>query len=410
MSEVSALPLHNRLSETAAHIIHGIRAHALLYIFAAFVCLVSVAESLWLGLPIDLQMVMIFSGPVLMLLGVMIFFGLVLELIRLNRTNYPGSALGGLWIKIRDDYLSPQRVSNSIHAFLFMTLYMVGFSFIKKAIPLAVPFSWDETFMQWDQVLHFGRHPYEWLAPLLNVPWVTFLINVNYNIWFFVMFTCWYWQGFAARDSALRMRFLLGFTLTWFMGTSVLGTIFSSVGPCFYGRLLPGVDPFAPLMAWLNEVNQTHTIFALTAMDELWKNYETGTGLINGISAMPSMHVGASDTVRNPWLRLRQEMAGLSVVGLCLPHLHRLHSPGLALCHRRLRRRRRRCCLLVGGGKNCRLGQAQARAWRNLKLVWLPSSHDTLTFKAQDSSQSRRGRIASWHIGDTYRIPRICSQ
>jgi membrane-associated phospholipid phosphatase len=47
-------------------------------------------------------------------------------------------------------------------------------------------------------------------------------------------------------------------------------------------------------MAWLNEVNQNHTSFALTAMDELWKNYETGTGLINGISAMPSMHVGAS--------------------------------------------------------------------------------------------------------------------
>ncbi len=95
--------------------------------------------------------------------------------------------------------------------------------------------------MHWDQVLHFGRHPYEWLAPLLNVPWVTFLINVNYNIWFFVMFTCWYWQGFAAKDTALRMRFLLGFTLTWFMGTSVLGTIFSSVGPCFYGRLLPAL-------------------------------------------------------------------------------------------------------------------------------------------------------------------------
>ena len=90
------------------------------------------------------------------------------------------------------------------------------------------------------------------------------------------------------------MRFLLGFALTWFMGTSVLGTVFASVNPCFYGKLLPGVDPDAPLMAWLGEVNQSHTIFALTAMNELWKNYETGTGLINGISAMPSMHVGTS--------------------------------------------------------------------------------------------------------------------
>ena len=294
MSEVSALPLQNRLSETVACIIQGIRAHALLYIFAAFVTAVSIAESAWLGLPIDIKMVMIFSGPVLMLLGVMIFAGLVFELIRLNRSNYQGSALAGLWFKMRDDYLSPQRIANSVHAFLFMTLYMIGFSFIKKAIPLAHPFAWDQTLMQWDQLLHFGRQPYEWLAPLLNVPLVTFVLNLNYNIWFFVMFTLWYWQGFAAKDTALRMRFLLGFTLTWFMGTSVLGTFFSSVGPCLYGRLLPGVDPYAPLMAWLNEVNQTHTIFALQAMNELWKDYETGTGLINGISAMPSMHVGAS--------------------------------------------------------------------------------------------------------------------
>lgn len=294
MSEVSALPRQSRLSGTVAQLVQGLRAHALLYLFATFVSLVSLAESAWLGLPIDIKMVMIFSGPVLMLLGVMIFAGLALELVRLSRSGHQGSALGGLWRKLNDDYLSPRRVANSLHAFLFMTLYMVGFSFIKKAIPLAVPFAWDETFMQWDQLLHFGRQPYEWLAPLLNLPWVTFALNLNYNIWFFVMFTCWYWQGFAANDTALRMRFLLGFTLTWFMGTSVLGTVFSSVGPCFYGKLLPGVDPYGPLMAWLNEVNQSHTIFALTAMNELWKNYQTGTGLINGISAMPSMHVGTS--------------------------------------------------------------------------------------------------------------------
>ncbi len=75
MSEVLVLPLHNRLSETATCIIHGIRANAVLYIFAAFVFLVSIAESLWLGLPFDLKMVMIFSAPVLMLLGAMILFG-----------------------------------------------------------------------------------------------------------------------------------------------------------------------------------------------------------------------------------------------------------------------------------------------------------------------------------------------
>jgi hypothetical protein len=295
MSEALVLPLQNRLSETATCIIHGIRANAVLYIFAAFVFLAAVAESIWIGLPFDIKMVTAFTAPVLSLLCAIIIFGIIVEFVRLYWTGYKGSALSGLWLKISDDYLAPQRISNSIHAFLFMSLYMLGFAFIKKAIPLAVPFSWDITFMQWDQVLHFGRHPYELLAPLLNVPWVTFLINVNYNIWFFVMFTCWFWQGFGPKDTALRMRFLLGFTLTWFMGTSVLGTIFSSVGPGLYGRLLPGaVDPFAPLMGWLNNVAQTHTIFVIPTMNELWKDYESGTGLINGISAMPSMHVGTS--------------------------------------------------------------------------------------------------------------------
>ena len=108
MSEVTALPLPSRLSGTVAHLVQGLRAHALLYLFATFVSLVSVAESAWLGLPIDIKMVMIFSGPVLMLLGVMIFAGLALELVRLSRSDYQGSALAGLWSKVNDDYLSPR--------------------------------------------------------------------------------------------------------------------------------------------------------------------------------------------------------------------------------------------------------------------------------------------------------------
>jgi membrane-associated phospholipid phosphatase len=47
-------------------------------------------------------------------------------------------------------------------------------------------------------------------------------------------------------------------------------------------------------MGWLNDVAQIHTIFVIPTMNELWKDYESGTGLINGISAMPSMHVGTS--------------------------------------------------------------------------------------------------------------------
>ena len=282
-----------RVSAVAEAVLVGFRQNLVLYGFAGIVTLAAVAEAIWLGLPLDFQMVMIFSGPVLMILAILILCGLLMELVRLARAGYSGSATAALGRKLRDDYLAPQRVSNAVHAVIFMSLYMVGYTFMKKAIPTAHPFAWDETFMQWDKVAHFGIHPFELLS-FLNVPPLTFALNVNYNFWFAVMFSLWFWQGFAREDSKLRLQFLLGFTLTWFLGTCLLGTLFSSVGPCFYGRLIPGLDPFAPAMAWLHTANQSHSIWSLAVMDELWKNYETGEGLVNGISAMPSMHVGTS--------------------------------------------------------------------------------------------------------------------
>jgi PAP2 superfamily len=274
-------------------ILAGFHRHAILYGFAGVVIATALLEAWLLQLPFDFQMVKIFSGPVLLILTVMILAGLVMEMVRLARLGHEGSAVTALWHKLRDDYLAPMRVANAVHAFLFMSAYMVGYTFIKKAIPSAHPFSWDEAFMLWDKALHGGQHPYELLS-FLNVPAITFLLNVNYNMWFFVMFSLWFWQGFNGRDTRLRLHFLLGFTLTWFLGTCILGTVFSSVGPCFYGRLIPGADPFARGLAWLTTANETHPIWSLRVMDELWRNYETGTGLVNGISAMPSMHVGTS--------------------------------------------------------------------------------------------------------------------
>ena len=290
----AALATPRPVSALGRTLLLGLRSHALLYAFALLVLMAAVLESRLLGVPLDLRMVMIFTGPVLLVLAIMVMAGLAGETVRLARAGFEGSLPAALGAKLRDDYLSPERVSNGLHAAAFMTLYMVGYTFMKRAIPLAVPFSWDDAFMRWDKALHFGTHPFEWLAPVLEAPWVTFLLNVNYNAWFFVMFACWFWQGCGRADSPLRQRFLLGFTLTWFLGTCVLGTVFSSVGPCFYGRLLPGPDPYAPLMAWLATANAEYPIWSLTIMDQLWANYLTGTGVVNGISAMPSMHVGTS--------------------------------------------------------------------------------------------------------------------
>jgi hypothetical protein len=55
---------------------------------------------------------------------------------------------------------------------------------------------------------------------------------------------------------------------------------------------LDGEDPFQPLMAYLNEANEITPIYALHTQDLLWESYLGAEGMIKGISAMPSIHVG----------------------------------------------------------------------------------------------------------------------
>jgi hypothetical protein len=281
-----------------AHIdalLKGFVAHRVLYALAAGCLLTAYVEAFVVGIRPDFALINFFSFPILLVFLVLVLIGLGLETVRLARSKHEGALLLALGAKLRDDYFAPLRFSNAAHSVVCMTLFMTGFSAIKSAIPSANAFSWDHAFIELDAFLHFGAQPYEWLAPLLNVPIITAALNFNYNLWYFVMFGFCFWHGFARQDNRLRQHYLIAFMLTWFFGTCVLGTVFSSVGPGFYARLYPlEADPFAPLMQWLNHANTFYPVFALGTMDELWNSYANGNGLISGISAMPSMHVGSS--------------------------------------------------------------------------------------------------------------------
>ena len=88
------------------------------------------------------------------------------------------------------------------------------------------------------------------------------------------------------------MQFLLATVGTWAILGGFLATLFSSVGPCFYGDLTGDHDTFQPLMQYLSMANEKFHIFALDAQSLLWEKYVVGEMAIgSGISAMPSMHV-----------------------------------------------------------------------------------------------------------------------
>ncbi|MGH7542571.1 MAG: phosphatase PAP2 family protein [Gemmatimonadota bacterium] len=77
----------------------------------------------------------------------------------------------------------------------------------------------------------------------------------------------------------------------WILLGTVMAVGFSSAGPCYYGRVVAGPDPFAPLMAYLQRVDAAHPLTALDVQALLWEGYVGRGRLIEGIAAMPSLHV-----------------------------------------------------------------------------------------------------------------------
>src|SRR5262249_55642756 len=71
-------------------------------------------------------------------------------------------------------------------------------------------------------------------------------------------------------------------------------------GPCYYGLVVEGADPYAPLMSYLRGVADNlaalHLPFtALQLQDMLWQKWlSSDFGIGAGISAAPSMHIASS--------------------------------------------------------------------------------------------------------------------
>lgn len=225
-----------------------------------------------------------FNLPIL-LLGVVVqrFYFIAVHV----RPKHPSIALAREVGRIVFD---PARAANALPMVVALSVFIGTFSFYKTNIPVFVPFHWDVALSDLDRALHFGQLPWQWLQPVLGFPIVTFLLNVNYNMWFFVMWTLWVSFALRTGPSELRTRFFLSFILIWSIGGSLLAIFFSSAGPCYFSRLGITPDPYAPLMDYLRSVGDHFPLWAIKTQDVLWSGYTGEQNVITGISAMPSMH------------------------------------------------------------------------------------------------------------------------
>ena len=168
--------------------------------------------------------------------------------------------------------------------------FILTFPAWKTQIPDFNPYRWDTAFATLDRMIHFGVQPWEVLNTVTGYGLFTAVIDKVYYLWFPAIFMA---MGAAALSAASRIsqRFLISFVLSWIIIGVALAIAFSSVGPIFLDRLTGTPGEFASLTANLEAVDAVDALRTIQVRDQLWASYlGMDTGIVSGISAMPSMH------------------------------------------------------------------------------------------------------------------------
>ncbi|HET6156711.1 MAG TPA: phosphatase PAP2 family protein [Dongiaceae bacterium] len=223
---------------------------------------------------------------------VALLLGRALVIVALER---PARPLTQFAAELRTTFASPQRIAHALPAVLGLQVFGGTFTILKISIPSLVPFSWDTPLEQFDRWLHGGIVPWQLLQPIFGVPIVTHALNWAYNSWFLVLGFILVWQTFSRQDAQLRLQFFFSFVLGSMLLGSVGAALFSSAGPCFFGRVTGLPDPFALQIDYLRAVDHSYPVWALRLQDMLWQvHVGRGVSIGAGISAMPSIHVAVA--------------------------------------------------------------------------------------------------------------------
>lgn len=217
------------------------------------------------------------------------FLGRILNTVLVERPERMARHIAGfVWRDIRE------RLPVALPVMIFLPLFLSTFTAFKVLIPVNNPYSWDAAFAALDAFILGGVQPWRLTHAVLGTPTATFCVNFIYNAWFFTMFAVINWMAFSRSNPRLRMQFFLAFIMTWSLLGSGLGTLLSSVGPCYFERLT-GADTYVPLMDRLHMLDAIKPVWALGTQDMLWDAFSGREVVLgSGISAMPSMHVASA--------------------------------------------------------------------------------------------------------------------
>jgi hypothetical protein len=185
------------------------------------------------------------------------------------------------------------RIAPTLYAFFGCMMFSAAFSLVKTTIPHVVPFYADEMFANLDAMIHLGTQPWVWAHGLADYIPANAIVILYFGIWTLPAIFLPVIIAITDTDAARMRRFLILHVLCWVGLGNVVATLFSSVGPVYYDRLLGG-ERFAGLTAALESSGIKASKLGIV-QEGLWTQFiENGQAIGSGISAFPSVHVGVA--------------------------------------------------------------------------------------------------------------------
>ena len=206
------------------------------------------------------------------------------------------SAVWLLWQYIR----SPRRLCRAMvpvrvaAALLIPTIAIpteITFQSLKQSFGPVRGFVADPVLHQLDIHIH-GRMAWQWLTPLLRHARLVAAVDTLYFGWFGALMVFVLWASWS-RHRELRQRAVTAFLLLWILAGTLVAGFASSGGPCYFGKIVAGPNPYQPLLTRLDAIGDAgNPLQARRNQNGLWALRQSDRwGFFAGISAMPSLHV-----------------------------------------------------------------------------------------------------------------------
>src|SRR4051812_32415070 len=92
-------------------------------------------------------------------------------------------------------------------------------------------------------------------------------------------------------------------------------SLFSSAGPTYYDHVVPGPNPYAGLLSYLESIDRTRPLLSRMGQRSLWAVYTSGGNRFGfGVSAMPSVHIATATLLACLCFSIRRWMGTIGAV------------------------------------------------------------------------------------------------